>query len=212
MQITTVPNVRSGLDPEPSPIDVRSGLDPEPEPAAAGAPTVGSGLWLSPAQIKSLSQAEGQVFLDEAYDSLGLNFGVRPKFDPNLDVPARLTQNGVLIGPSALSSESELKTTLIHQGIRLEQWAEGRLAVSGVHGLASELEARLRQLEPENVKRAELTPEQEAALIDDVRNKIDALFRLQADSSVYDVLVLGKARPPQAFVVPDPPRWFPLTP
>lgn len=208
-----VPRVRSGLDPDPIFL-VGSGLDPEPlpEPVVHGIEDVGSGLWLDPASVESLTAAEGQVFVDEAYEDLELNFGVRPRFDPNLEVDARITREGVFIGPSALTSEAELRTTLIHEGVRLQQWAEGRLGASGVHRTASELEARLRQLDPENVRKARLTPELQAKLIDDVRTQLDSLFARQADSSVYDVLVKGAARPPASSVVTDPPAWIPAAP
>jgi hypothetical protein len=211
MQVSAVPNVRSGLDPEPTPT-VSSGLDAEVESPPSGAPAVSSGVWFDAAEVESLTRAEGQFFLDEAYDSLGLDFGVRPRFDPQLDSAARITRDGVVLGRAAFSSEAKLRTTLIEQGVRLQQWAEGRLGTSGAHRIASELEARLRQLDTENVKRAGLTPELEAELVEDVRSKIDALFRLQADGAVYDVLVRGKARPPEAFVATDPPAWIRHTP
>jgi RHS repeat-associated protein len=153
--------------------------------------------------------AAAQSRIDETVKDLGLKFVQAPTFSPYFyGANGNTSVDGVAVGPNALVSQAQLATTLIHEYVHVLQWAQGRLTNEGVGRTANELEARLFQLTPENVVKANMPPAMQAALAKDVADKISALEQFGGNRYIMEALVLGRVQPPANLVRTDASIWM----
>jgi hypothetical protein len=119
-----------------------------------GAPRAGTGA-------PALRTQNGQARVDRAYGRSGLDWGRAPRYDSSLPDFGWTTGDGVLIGPSALQTESLLQSTLVHEDTHVQQLGTGNFAhwrseVGGIVNEAEAYRAELLQYEDTGVSKVEM--------------------------------------------------------